>query len=1337
MRDRPSPMRSFVHWSLVGLAVFALLFIGLLRTPPGHATLAFLIEELSGGTVTVHGLSGDLPDDIHADAVEISDTKGVWLRIENVSLAWSALPAADNHILIHRVAAARAVMQRMPQSEESSESTTPKIDIEALSIPRIEIAARVMGHAALLKAQGSLHYISMHQARADLVVSRFDNGDRYVVQGGIANDVANGTVSITEGANGILAALIGLPGLKPINLEARAAGDRGANTIGFQLSAGTLRASGNGTISLADRNADIDFSANAPAMQPSADLGWSSMGLQGHVRGAFDAPQIAAKLRAQNVMASGNTISQLEADVTGDNGRVDLVGVASGVRIAGDHPDLFAAAPVLVEAHADFTTAVRPVRFSLAHPLVTIDGVADTRGKTKLTAKITVPALAPFAALQGEDVRGSAIFDVALAQDAQKTTLGLNGHMNTEGPSLIARMLGHNAVLSLQAALAGNDITDSKVSLQGAGVKLQAAGSFKGKSLNYSAQIGLPDLSRLASTLNGSAMLSGTAVGPLETAQLHATGGADMASRGFARQHVGLVLQARGLPNPVSARLRAQGSLDNARLSVDADLAPARNGKARSAKFVAQWKSLDAHAVATLPQSGPVTGDAKVTARNIADFASFIGMKIAGGLNVAIELNAQGAGSTVTVQAQANGISVSGVKVAAATLHGTVDDPFTKPSLALSLTMRKAETGGISADTQAQLRGPLDKLAVTLKSALRDAAGNPARLAADAVLDVPKRTVALQKFDGDWHKQTVVLRAPAQIDFANGVSVDRLSVSVGGGEAQLSGQLTPGLSASLSAQGIRADALQEFLPDLALAGTLSGTAKLTGTLEAPQGTLALQGRDLRMRDYSANAMAPASIDLRSTLRGKTATVDASLTAGPSVHLTLTGEAPLQAGKLNLHLAGTADLAMFNPILAVDGRQARGALAVDANIGGTVAAPRASGSARLSDGEVHDFARGVRISAINATVQADGDVLHITQLSGTAGHGTITGSGTIDLDAPGIPIDISIKAQNARPIVSDLMTMTFSGDAKLAGKLRETMNLSGNIFVIHGEINLPERFPPEVAVLDVRRRGQKPPRPSAPASSIALDVTVTTRGQIFVRGHGIDADLGGRIHLTGTSATPFATGGFKMNRGTFSMAGQVLDFTSGEVRFDGTGVRNRLDPTLNFVAQTTSGVVTATLTVSGYASAPRISLSSSPQLPQDEILAHLLFQQSVKQLTPLQLAQIAQAIASLGGIGSGFNPLGSIRKTLGLDRLSVGSTSGGAAGSDQQTTVEAGKYVARNVYVGAKQSLSGGTQVQVQVDLTRRLKAQATLSTMTDATATKGSAAQDNGSSVGLSYQFEY
>jgi translocation and assembly module TamB len=300
-----------------------------------------------------------------------------------------------------------------------------------------------------------------------------------------------------------------------------------------------------------------------------------------------------------------------------------------------------------------------------------------------------------------------------------------------------------------------------------------------------------------------------------------------------------------------------------------------------------------------------------------------------------------------------------------------------------------------------------------------------------------------------------------------------------------------------------------------------------------------------------------------------------------------------------------------------------------------------------------------------------------------------------------------------------------------------MKLAGQITVTRGEINLPDRFPPQVATLNVRRRGQKPAPTQLISRVVALDLTLVAPGQIFVRGRGIDADAGGRIQITGTSDDPDVSGGFTMNHGTFTLAGQTLDFTTGKVSFDGAGVRGRLDPTLNFVAQTSSGGITATLTLGGYVSAPKITLASSPQMPQDEILAHLLFQQSVKQLTPLQLAQIAQIAAELGGLSSGLNPLGAIRKRLGLDRLSVGSTTGGATGSQTQTTVEAGKYVARNIYVGAKQNLSGGTQVQVQIDITKQLKAQATLSTITNATVTKGNTAQDNGSSAGLSYQFEY
>jgi len=208
---------------------------------------------------------------------------------------------------------------------------------------------------------------------------------------------------------------------------------------------------------------------------------------------------------------------------------------------------------------------------------------------------------------------------------------------------------------------------------------------------------------------------------------------------------------------------------------------------------------------------------------------------------------------------------------------------------------------------------------------------------------------------------------------------------------------------------------------------------------------------------------------------------------------------------------------------------------------------------------------------------------------------------------------------------------------------------------------------------------------------------------------------------------------------------MFDFTRGRVTFDGVGISNRIDPTLDLTAENTSGGITARVTVTGYASAPKIELSSTPTLPQDEILARMLFQRSAAQLSALELAQLAEIAVSLASGGSGFDPLGSIRRTLGLSRLSIGSTgapavtagTGTAGQATPGTAVEAGTYVLRNVYVGARQGLQGGTQAEVQVDLTRRLKVFGTVNAGSSAAVTQGSKQQDQGTSVGLSFQFEY
>jgi translocation and assembly module TamB len=257
--------------------------------------------------------------------------------------------------------------------------------------------------------------------------------------------------------------------------------------------------------------------------------------------------------------------------------------------------------------------------------------------------------------------------------------------------------------------------------------------------------------------------------------------------------------------------------------------------------------------------------------------------------------------------------------------------------------------------------------------------------------------------------------------------------------------------------------------------------------------------------------------------------------------------------------------------------------------------------------------------------------------------------------------------------------------------------------------------------------------------IGLDLKLHAPRGILVQGRGLNAELGGDLHIGGTNASPSVSGGFEMIRGTFALASTKLNFTSGRVSFNGAGLTGKIDPTLDFTAQTTVTDATATLHITGLADSPQFELSSSPPLPQDEILARLLFGESAAQLTALQVAQIGAALAKLSGVGgSGPDPLARVQQALGLDRLSVGSgSSTGAPGAQSSgTSVEAGRYVSTRVFVGAKQSTTGFSQVEVDVDLSKHLKLQTRLGNGT-ATTQGTTPENDPGSSIGMVYQFQY
>ena len=966
-----------------------------------------------------------------------------------------------------------------------------------------------------------------------------------------------------------------------------------------------------------------------------------------------------------------------------------------------------------------------------------------------LPALLAAFLVSPLAAAGGVALEGHATLAADLARapasgattadvtTADVTTADVTGTLALTGglPQAVA-LIGPDGTLALGVTQDGagqGDITLRTLRLDGRALHLAGSGTDRAGVLDLTASLGLPDLAAASPAVSGTLQLQAHATGRTAALTADVTAQGDVGASGVPRGPLTLTAHASGLPASPDATMQAQGRFDGSPVSLAAAVQRQADGALHATLTAADWKSAHATADLTLPKGATLPlGSLQARMTRLADLEPVLHLPLAGSVTASLATAQQDGRPQARLDVHATGAGLPGEHVGQLALTGTVADPVAHPVAALRLTAEGIDAAGVTGSATASADGPQDALALRLGTALT-VSGQPATAQAAAVLDVPGHAVQLRSLAAAYHGEDLRLLAPARITWAPAVAVDRLRLGLQQAVLDLAGRISPTLDLTASLRGVTPDLAKPFVPSLDADGRLAADARLTGTTAAPQGSVRLTADGVRLRTGPGRSVPPASLVATAQLQGHAARLDARLAAGRQLSLTLAGTAPLGQGPLDLHAQGSLDLGITDPILTAGGRRVRGTLALDASVTGSTAQPRIGGTARLSGGEIQDYAQGAHITDITALIAASGDTVRIQSFTGHAGPGTIGIAGSVGVLAPGLPVDLRITAQNARPLASDLLTATIDAALTLHGNATSRLDAGGSVTIERADITVPNALPPSVATLNVIRPGQKPPpAASGPGLVIGLDVTAATKGPIFVRGHGLDAQLVGRLHVGGTSAAPQVSGGFDMTRGSFSLAGTSLTFTRGRVGFDGTGVTNKIDPTLDFEADSTAGSTTATLKVTGYADAPKIALSSSPPLPQDEVLAQILFGQSIKQLSPFQIAEIASALAELSGVGGGDDVLSSLRKGLGLDRLSVGGASSGSGAS-----LEAGKYVAQGVYVGAKEGTDGGTQAQVQVDLTKHLKLESQLGAGGGVPATGITPQNDPGSSIGLKYQFEY
>jgi translocation and assembly module TamB len=165
------------------------------------------------------------------------------------------------------------------------------------------------------------------------------------------------------------------------------------------------------------------------------------------------------------------------------------------------------------------------------------------------------------------------------------------------------------------------------------------------------------------------------------------------------------------------------------------------------------------------------------------------------------------------------------------------------------------------------------------------------------------------------------------------------------------------------------------------------------------------------------------------------------------------------------------------------------------------------------------------------------------------------------------------------------------------------------------------------------------------------------------------------------------------------------------------LRGDFDPFVRAVASTVADDVTIQIVLEGLASAPSVSFTSAPDLPEEEILARLLFGRNLGQLSALQAVQLASAVRTLAGRG-GEGVVSRLRSTFGLDDLDISSSETGGVG------VRLGAYLNDNTYTDVTVDSTGESEINLNL-------------TLSPSTLLRGSATSDGETGFGIFFEREY
>lgn len=1353
--------------TLLGLILAILLGMALLDTAPGHRFLADRIAALapnSGLKIRIGRIEGSIWGRTRLRDVRLYDPKGLFAESSRIDLDWQPLGWITNRLIIRDLDSELVMLHRLPRLKPSKEPKPilPGFDI---SIGRFDIAQlrtgpAVTGQPRTARLGGEVEIRSGRAlVRIDGNVRQSGESLKLTLDAEPDRDRFDLHVDLDAPADSLIGAVIGTK--RPMTLKIEGAGRWSAwngtfllDVSGRRTAALRLRAE-EGRYSLSGRAAPSPFLTGkkqrltAPSIEVSGNATFADRKLDGRL--SLRSPSLKVE--------SAGTLDLASSSFSGVRIGADLYRPASLFpNMSGQKVRL---AALLNGPFGRFTFVYRLTSPHIAFDTTGFDDVQATGRGRFSKAPVTVPILVTARRVTGlGDVAGGILANLRVEGQLKVTSRLLTG----EGLSLTSDKLKGKLSLLVDLVTGRFDVILSggltRYLIPGLGIvdvtsELKVVPNPSGRGTLVTGK-GRAWVRRFDNRF-----LSGLA-GGLPQIETDLVRGNDFIlhfrnlrltapkirinGNGYRRRDGTFFFEGNGVQGQYGPfAMTLDGRIEKPKLAIrlskpnDAmgladvllNLDPTPAGFAYRAQGGSTLGPFTSNGAILLPANQPAliqvaalnVGNSSAKGALRSDPGGFTGrLDVAGGgLDGRLLFSPVGSVQRIEVSLAAANARFAGpppIAIRTGKLEGVILLDPAGTSLRGTLAARGLSRGPLSIariDASGEMRGGIGKVRARI-------AGTRGRdFVFDTVTEIaPGRFLVSGR--GTVDRRSIQLSEPALITReGDGWRLAPTAMTFAGGSANLSG-LFGGSRTEVNARmnAMPLSVLDIAWPRLGLGGVATGTlAYRFPEAGDPSGSANLRVRGLT-RSGLVLSSRPVDIGLVARLDGRNAGVRAiAVSEGKTIGRMQARLAPIgTVGDIGARLAAAplaAQLRYNGPadtlwrLTGVELIDVSGPVAVAADAGGTLNNPRMRGSLRTEGARVEGAVTGTVIENVRATGRFGGSRLVLDNFTGTTKKGgTVTGRGVFDLGAAsGFAMNVGLHAKAAQLIDRDDFKAQVTGPLSIrsdasGGIISGRLELDSGSFKL-GSATAGARLP-RLNVREINRPADEPPPPRRLAPW-RLDLSVRARNRLTVTGLGINSEWSAGLRVAGTVTEPRINGRADLIRGSYDFAGRRFDLSRGSIRFLG---ESPVNPVLDITAEGGVQGLNAVIRVTGRGQKPEIAFTSTPALPQDELLSRLLFGTSITNLSAPEALQLASAVASLNNSGGGLDPINAVRAATGLDRLRIVPAD---ISTGQGTAIAAGKYFGRRVYVEVVTDARGYSATVVEFQITRWLSLLSSISTI--------------------------